>query len=151
MNGVYLISRHRQWRAWQFGMRHSGAMRGGGSFGGGDDGRDWNFEGFLKLPWWGKVLFVVLALGLAWLSYVRLSLFAPIALFPPVMLADGVLDMVLPDGNRQSSRTREEKKRSVVIWSILTVLSVTALISPETGIAIFLLLCLLLFLRWVFG
>ena len=35
MNGVYLISRHRQWRAWQFGMRHSGAMR--GASGGGKD------------------------------------------------------------------------------------------------------------------
>ena len=31
MNGVCLISRHRQWRAWQFGRRHSGLFRGGGS------------------------------------------------------------------------------------------------------------------------
>jgi hypothetical protein len=37
-DGVMMISRHRQWRAWQFGRRRSGLFRnGGGSTGGGND------------------------------------------------------------------------------------------------------------------
>ena len=51
MNGVCLISRHREWRAWQFGMRHSGAMR--GSCGGMLNGRN-----DPPAPWWFTLLLV---------------------------------------------------------------------------------------------
>lgn len=49
------MSRHRQWRAWQFGMRHSGMWKnsnGGSSSSGGD------------LPWWFcAILAVLMILG----------------------------------------------------------------------------------------
>ena len=40
-DGVMMISRHRQWRAWQFGRRHSGLFSGrGGTSSGGDNDSD---------------------------------------------------------------------------------------------------------------
>lgn len=149
-DGVMMISRHRQWRAWQFGRRRSGLFSGGGSAGG-DDGSGLNFNGFRKLPWWGKVVFVVLALGLGWLCYLRLFLFALFAWFSPVLLADEVLNILLPDGEEVSSQQMTERKFLAVVWGILTVLSVITLISPIKGLAVFFLLCLLLFLLWIFG
>ena len=46
-----MISRHREWRAWQFGMRHSGAMRGG-------DGGMLNGRDDPPAPWSFTLLFV---------------------------------------------------------------------------------------------
>ena len=48
MENVMMISRHRQWRAWQFGRRHSGLFSGsgGGSSDGGDT-PDWVFVAIL--------------------------------------------------------------------------------------------------------
>lgn len=41
MENVMMISRHRQWRAWQFGRRHSGLFSGrGGTSSGGDNDPD---------------------------------------------------------------------------------------------------------------
>jgi len=49
---VMMISRHRQWRAWQFGVRHSGLWRNsGGASGGSSDGGD--------APWWVYAVIVV--------------------------------------------------------------------------------------------
>ena len=56
-DGVMMISRHRQWRAWQFGRRHSGLFSGrGGTSSGGDNEPDSLNEWFLKAPWWQKIL-----------------------------------------------------------------------------------------------
>ena len=51
MERVIQITRHRQWRAWQFGRRHSGGLFGGG--GGVFDGRN-----DPPAPWWFIALFV---------------------------------------------------------------------------------------------
>ena len=52
-DNVMAISHHRQWRAWQFGRRHSGLFQGGAYSGGDNDPqKDW----FWRLPWWKKLL-----------------------------------------------------------------------------------------------
>ena len=156
MGGVYLITRHRQWRAWQFGRRHSRMSSNRGNGGHDDGGEGLNFNGFLKLSWFGRTLFVVLAIGFGWLCYARLGFFAPFAWFAPVMFVDGVIDMELPDededlpGEEDSSQSMEERKQRVIILGVLTVLSIAALVSPEIGTSVFVLLMLLLFLGWVF-
>ncbi len=55
-----MISRHRQWRAWQFGRRHSGLFSGSGASGG--DGDD--FWGWVdSWPAWVKATVVVVIVG----------------------------------------------------------------------------------------
>ena len=59
IKSVMMISGHRQWRAWQFGRRHSGLFRGGASTNGtdGDEGNKWTavivlaYFGLLLLFW----------------------------------------------------------------------------------------------------
>lgn len=55
--GVMMISRHRQWRAWQFGVRHSGLWRNSGVPGDSSSGGD--PEWFQRLVWWKKLLLIL--------------------------------------------------------------------------------------------
>lgn len=67
-----MISRHRQWRAWQFGVRHSGLFRGRGGtapHGGGGDAPWWAYVAivvafFLGLTVWPELLGVLIVLGI---------------------------------------------------------------------------------------
>ena len=54
------ISKHRQWRAWQFGMRHSGAMRGGTDRHGGGYNPLKDPDKWLRNGWLGCVVAVVM-------------------------------------------------------------------------------------------
>ena len=47
MENVIMISRHRQWRAWQFGVRHSGLWRNSGGTSGNNNTPDWVFVAIL--------------------------------------------------------------------------------------------------------
>ena len=75
-----MISRHRQWRAWQFGVRHSGLWRNSGGTSGDDDPK-WmgvaTAVGLVVIAWWlfgwvaGVTVIVFFALIFAlcvWLS-----------------------------------------------------------------------------------
>ena len=75
-----MISRHKQWRAWQFGVRHSGLWRNSGGTQG-DDEPKWTgvamTVGFVVIAWWlfgwvaGVSMIVITALLFAlcvWLS-----------------------------------------------------------------------------------
>jgi len=55
--GVMMISRHRQWRSWQFGVRHSGLWKNSGSSSGSSNGGD--PEWFQQLVWWKKLLVIL--------------------------------------------------------------------------------------------
>ena len=85
MGCVVLISRHRQWRAWQFGVRHSGLWRNSGSTssGGGDD--DPFSEWYERLPWWGKILAVLGMLTLLWIIW-ETGLLVPLGIIGLLML-----------------------------------------------------------------
>ena len=80
MENVMMISRHRQWRAWQFGVRHGGLWRNSGGTSD-DDEPKWTgvvtAVGFVVIAWWlfgwpaGVALIVIAALLFAlcvWLS-----------------------------------------------------------------------------------
>ena len=85
MENVMMISRHRQWRAWQFGVRHSGLFggRGTSTYGtGGDDDEPkwmgvavyaaWTVVCWLLFGWVAGVSMIVIAALLfalcVWLS-----------------------------------------------------------------------------------
>ena len=76
MDGTVLISRHRQWRAWQFGVRHSGLWRKSG------DGGSWG-EGPCNPDDWKKnaVIGAVIGLVLGGLLFVSPELFGKICGF----------------------------------------------------------------------
>lgn len=64
MENVMMISRHRQWRAWQFGRRHSGMLggRGTSTYGTGGDGDD--FWSWVETwPTWLKAAVVAVVVG----------------------------------------------------------------------------------------
>ena len=80
MENVMMISRHRQWRAWQFGVRHGGLWRNSGGTSD-DDEPKWTgvatAVGFVVIAWWlggwvaGVTVIVFFALLFAlclWLS-----------------------------------------------------------------------------------
>ena len=81
-NNVVMISRHRQWRAWQFGVRHGGLWRGGGSANGNDDP-----EWFKRMPWWQKLLVVLCTSAVMIFVFMWLpGLFILLAIFGWIMI-----------------------------------------------------------------
>ena len=85
MENVMMISRHRQWRAWQFGRRHSGLFsgRGGGSTKP-DPENDW----FLKAPWWKKIL-ALLAMAVVLVVIYETGLLIPLGIIGLVIAFAG--------------------------------------------------------------
>ena len=82
-NNVVMISRHRQWRAWQFGVRHGGLWRGGGSANGNNDDPKW----FKRMPWWQKLLVVLCTSAVMIFVFMWLpELFILIAIFGWIMI-----------------------------------------------------------------
>lgn len=77
-NNVVMISRHRQWRAWQFGVRHGGLWRGGGSAN--DEDPKWlgivTYAGWTAMMWWlfgwaaGVTLLVIAAVLFAFCVWI---------------------------------------------------------------------------------
>lgn len=142
------ITRHRQWRAWQFGRRHSGQFS--GSLGGGDDNGIFDFDGVRKLPWWGKILFAVISLSLIVLCMTFYYKFFLVSLIAP-LLADSILDITIPDKEGEESNLTKDKKRNVFVNGFLMVVFLLVAFVPSVGSPILAILIIFLVGRWLFA
>ena len=76
--------------------------------GGGDDSDLFMFNGFWKLAWWGKLLFVAAFVGLlAWVYSVG-SIFMAMASGLALFLADKALDALIDDDEREDEEEEKE-------------------------------------------
>lgn len=146
---VQMITRHRQWRAWQYGRRHSGLFGGGGSSDGDDNGI-FDFDGFRKLPWWGRILFIVTSLSVIILCMAIYYQFM-LASWAAVLVADNILDIILPDKEGEDYNSFKNKKWNVIVSTfLLTVFLLLALV-PKVGETILIILIVYSVGRWLFA
>ena len=62
-----------------------------------DDNGLLDMNGFWKLPWWGKILFIVAFMAVTVWMVESLAFVGAALLFVVLIVADKVLDAVLPD------------------------------------------------------